>query len=29
MAKYEFKIDDEEIINAIKYHTTGKENMNL
>lgn len=29
IAKYEFKIDDDEIINAIKYHTTGKENMNL
>lgn len=29
IAKYEFKVDDEEIINAIKYHTTGKENMSL
>ncbi|MGL5328581.1 MAG: bis(5'-nucleosyl)-tetraphosphatase (symmetrical) YqeK [Peptostreptococcaceae bacterium] len=29
IAKYEFKIDDEDIIDAIKYHTTGKENMNL
>ena len=25
--KNEFKIDDEEIINAIRYHTTGKPNM--
>lgn len=29
IAKYEFNINDEEIINAIKYHTTGKEDMNL
>ena len=25
----EFGIDDAEIINAIKYHTTGKENMSM
>ena len=29
IAKYEFGINDEEIISAIRYHTTGKENMNL
>lgn len=29
IAKYEFGINDEDIINAIKYHTTGKEDMNL
>jgi len=29
IAKYEFKINDEDIINAIKYHTTGKEDMSL
>lgn len=29
IAKYEFKIEDEEIISAVKYHTTGKSNMNL
>lgn len=29
IAKYEFGIDDEEIIDAIKYHTTGREDMNL
>src|SRR5699024_10272275 len=29
IAKYEFKIDDEEILNSIKYHTTGNENMTL
>ena len=28
MAKNEFSIQDEEIIEAIRYHTTGKENMN-
>ncbi|HSQ89253.1 bis(5'-nucleosyl)-tetraphosphatase (symmetrical) YqeK [Romboutsia sp.] len=29
IAKYELNIDDEDIINAVKYHTTGKQNMNL
>lgn len=29
IAKYEFNIEDEEIINAIKYHTTGKEDMSI
>ena len=29
IAKYEFKIEDEDIIDAVKYHTTGKENMTL
>lgn len=29
IAKYELGIKDEDIINAIKYHTTGKENMNI
>lgn len=29
IAKYEFGINDKDIISAIKYHTTGKENMNL
>ena len=29
IAKYEFGINDEDIINAIKYHTTGKEDMTL
>lgn len=29
IAKYELNIDDEDIINAIKYHTTGKENMDM
>nr|WP_317331273.1 bis(5'-nucleosyl)-tetraphosphatase (symmetrical) YqeK [uncultured Romboutsia sp.] len=29
IAKYEFGINDEDIISAIKYHTTGKEDMNL
>lgn len=29
IAKYEFGIDDEEILDAIRYHTTGKENMPL
>ena len=29
VAKEEFNINDEDIINAIKYHTTGKENMSL
>lgn len=29
IAKYEFEIENEDIINAIKYHTTGKEDMNL
>lgn len=29
IARYEFGIDDIEIIDAIKYHTTGKEDMNL
>lgn len=28
LAKNEFSIKDEEIIEAIRYHTTGKENMN-
>lgn len=28
-AKIEFGIEDEEILNAIKYHTTGHENMTL
>ena len=27
VAKYEYGIYDEEILNAIKYHTTGRENM--
>ncbi|WP_273326687.1 bis(5'-nucleosyl)-tetraphosphatase (symmetrical) YqeK [Vallitalea guaymasensis] len=27
MAKYEYEIDDEDILNAITYHTTGKPNM--
>ena len=27
VAKYEYGVDDDEILNAIKYHTTGKENM--
>ncbi|WP_101772624.1 bis(5'-nucleosyl)-tetraphosphatase (symmetrical) YqeK [Peptostreptococcus faecalis] len=27
IAKYEFGVDDEEILNAIRYHTTGKPNM--
>lgn len=29
VAKELFNIEDEEIINAIKYHTTGRENMSL
>ncbi len=29
IAKYEFEINDEDILSAIRYHTTGKENMNL
>ena len=29
IAKYEFGINDKDIINAIKYHTTGKEDMDL
>jgi len=29
IAKYEFEINDEDIISAIRYHTTGKEDMNL
>jgi len=28
-AKYKFGINDEEILDAIRYHTTGKENMAL
>lgn len=27
VAKKEYNIDDEEVLNAIKYHTTGRENM--
>ena len=29
IAKYEFGVNDEDIINAIKYHTTGRENMSM
>lgn len=29
LAKNEYDIIDEDIINSIKYHTTGRENMNL
>lgn len=29
IARFEFKIEDNDIINAIKYHTTGKEDMSL
>ncbi|MGL6107596.1 bis(5'-nucleosyl)-tetraphosphatase (symmetrical) YqeK [Romboutsia sp.] len=29
IAQYELGIEDEDIINSIKYHTTGKEDMNL
>lgn len=29
IAQYELGIEDEDIISAIKYHTTGKEDMNL
>ena len=29
IAKYEFGINDKDIINAIKYHTTGKEDMDI
>ena len=29
IAKFELEIKDEDIINAIKYHTTGRENMTL
>lgn len=28
IAKYKYGLDDE-IVNAIKYHTTGKENMTI
>lgn len=27
IARYEFGIDDEEVLNAIRYHTTGRPNM--
>ncbi len=29
IAKYEYKIEDEDILNAIAYHTTGRENMSV
>lgn len=29
IARYEFNIKDNEILNAIKYHTTGKEDMTM
>ncbi|MBS5787592.1 MAG: bis(5'-nucleosyl)-tetraphosphatase (symmetrical) YqeK [Clostridioides difficile] len=29
IAEYEFNIDDKDIINAVRYHTTGRENMAL
>lgn len=29
IARHEFCIDDEDIIDAIKYHTTGRENMSI
>lgn len=29
IAKYELNIENDDIINAIKYHTTGKENMDI
>jgi len=29
MAKYKFNVTDEEILSAIEYHTTGKENMTM
>ncbi len=29
IAKYKYKVRDENIINSIKYHTTGKENMDI
>ncbi|MBO3443260.1 bis(5'-nucleosyl)-tetraphosphatase (symmetrical) YqeK [Clostridium sp. CCUG 7971] len=29
IAKYELNIENDDIINAIKYHTTGKENMDM
>lgn len=29
IAKYEFNIEDEDIINAIRYHTTGREDMSM
>jgi predicted HD superfamily hydrolase involved in NAD metabolism len=29
IAKHEFNINDEEILNGIRYHTTGRENMSL
>ncbi|SCH35847.1 MULTISPECIES: bis(5'-nucleosyl)-tetraphosphatase (symmetrical) YqeK [unclassified Romboutsia] len=29
IARYEFEINDIEILDAIRYHTTGKENMSL
>ena len=29
VAKEVFEIEDEEILNAVKYHTTGRENMTL
>ena len=28
-AKRKFKIDDEDILNAIRYHTTGRKNMSM
>ncbi len=27
LIKFEFEIEDEEILNAVRYHTTGRENM--
>jgi len=29
LAEFKYKIKDLEILNAVRYHTTGKENMNL
>lgn len=29
LAKREYNVDDEEILDAIRFHTTGRENMNL
>ncbi|WP_300282334.1 bis(5'-nucleosyl)-tetraphosphatase (symmetrical) YqeK [Peptacetobacter sp.] len=29
VAKYDFKIDDEDVISSVRYHTTGKVDMNL
>ncbi|RDY24022.1 HD domain-containing protein [Romboutsia maritimum] len=29
IATYEFEIEDEDVINSVKYHTTGRENMSL